>query len=102
MPTPRKGYFVNGTKVPSVTQIVSRFKDSGALMYWAWEQGKEGKDFRDTSQRAADAGTLSHRMVECDLKSIPYTVEGWYEPRASLGKPRLPTRLTGTGRSSPG
>jgi hypothetical protein len=38
------------------------------LIYWAWQQGKDGKDFRETAKGAADAGTLAHAMVECDLK----------------------------------
>ena len=29
MPTPKGGYFVKSTKVPTVTQIINRFKDSG-------------------------------------------------------------------------
>ena len=81
MPTSKSGYFVDGSKVPSVTQIVGRFKDSGALIYWAWTQGRDGKDFRETTQKAADSGTICHAMVECDLKGIPYTVEKWYEDK---------------------
>lgn len=36
MPTPRSGYYnANGDRVPSVTTVLSRFKDSGALIHWA-------------------------------------------------------------------
>lgn len=36
MPTPAKGYYTaDGQRVPSVTTILSRFKDSGALLWWA-------------------------------------------------------------------
>ena len=71
MPTPRQGYQLsNGIKVPGVTTVLGRFKESGALMYWAWEQGKEGLDFRRTKQDAADAGTLAHAMVEAHLTGI--------------------------------
>ena len=68
MPTPRAGYFINGTKVPSVTTITGRFKESGALIYWAWDQGRQGKDFRETKQAAADAGTLCHALIEANVK----------------------------------
>lgn len=71
MPTPKAGYFVNGTKVPSVTTITGRFKESGALIYWAWDQGRQGKDFRETKQAAADAGTLAHAYIEQDIKGVP-------------------------------
>lgn len=68
MPTPRSGYrLADGTRVPSVTTITGRFKDAGGLMYWHWEQGRDGHDFRETKQRAADVGTLTHRMVELSL-----------------------------------
>lgn len=36
MPTPKKGYFTSkGERVPGVTTILGRFKDSGALIHWA-------------------------------------------------------------------
>lgn len=42
MPTPRAGYRnAAGEKVPSVTTILSRFKDSGGLIKWAYRQGRE-------------------------------------------------------------
>ena len=72
MATPAKGYFLkDGTKVPGTTTVISRFKDSGALIWWAWNQGKEGKDFRETSREAADAGTLAHSFVEAHLRGTP-------------------------------
>ena len=41
MARPKDGYKNNeGKRVPGVTTIIGRFKDSGALMYWAFEQGK--------------------------------------------------------------
>jgi hypothetical protein len=36
MPTPKKGYYTQkGERVPGVTTILGRFKDSGALIHWA-------------------------------------------------------------------
>lgn len=54
--------------MPSVTTITGRFKDAGGLMYWHWEQGRDGHDFRETKQAAANVGTLVHRMVELSLR----------------------------------
>jgi hypothetical protein len=54
----------DGKRVPSVTTVLGRFKDAGPLMHWAWEQGKEGKDFRETRDAAATAGTLAHSAIE--------------------------------------
>lgn len=68
---PVKGYRLrDGTKVPSVTTITGRFKESGGLVYWAWSLGIEGKDYRKESGNAANAGTLAHDMIEGDLLGI--------------------------------
>lgn len=72
MPTPKKGYFLkDGRRVPGTTTVINRFKDSGGLIYWAWNEGKEGRDYRETSGKAADAGTLAHAMVEAQIKGKP-------------------------------
>lgn len=72
MPTPKKGYFLkDGRRVPGTTTVIGRFKESGALIWWAWNEGKEGRDYRETSKKAADAGTLAHAMVEAHIKKLP-------------------------------
>lgn len=70
MPHPKGGYKLkNGTKVPGVTTIIGRFKDSGALLWWAFEQGKAAErgeiaSLYDKRDAAAEAGTLAHLLVE--------------------------------------
>jgi len=84
MPHPKIGYSVDGQKVPGVTTIIGRFKDSGPLMYWAFEQGKAAQrgeiaKLYDKRDSAAEAGTLAHSLVEAhihgdtlpDLSSYP-------------------------------
>jgi len=72
MATPKQGYFLkDGTRVPGTTTIIGRFKDSGALIWWAWNEGKEGRDYRETSRKAADAGTIGHAFVEAHIKGLP-------------------------------
>lgn len=37
---PTNGYYAEtGKRVPSVTTVLGRFKDPGALMYWSWKVG---------------------------------------------------------------
>lgn len=57
-----------GIQLPSVTQIISNNLawNKGALMGWAYKQGKVGKPLRD--QDALDIGTITHNWVECDIK----------------------------------
>ena len=74
MATLKGGYHLadGKTRVPSVTTILSRFKDSGPLIHWAWTCGKEGKDYRAERDAAANSGTLAHEAVEAWIKGQPY------------------------------
>lgn len=67
-------------RVPGTTTVVGRFKDSGALIYWAWDQGKQGLDYRQTRDSAADAGTLAHAMVEADIRGTAAPDLTQYQP----------------------
>ena len=73
MPHPTSGYRnKDGKKVPGVTTIIGRFKESGGLLYWAFEQGKaaergEISRLYDRRDDAADAGTLAHLLVEAHI-----------------------------------
>lgn len=69
---PKAGYrLADGSRVPGVTTIVGRFKDSGGLIYWAWDQGRNGKDFRETRDAAAEAGGIAHDLIEADIHRRP-------------------------------
>ena len=72
MGRPIDGYRIDGERVPGVTTIINRFKPSGGLIHWAWQQGKDGKDYRETRDAAADAGTIAHDMVEADIYGAPF------------------------------
>jgi hypothetical protein len=66
----------DGTRVPSVTTVLGRFKDAGPLMHWAWECGRDGKDFRQERDSAASAGTLAHQAVEAHVRGNPLVWTG--------------------------
>lgn len=53
-----------GKRVKRTTTIINRFKESGGLVYWAWDLGMQGIDYRDERNKAADAGTIAHEMIE--------------------------------------
>lgn len=57
----------DGKRLPSVTTIIGRFKDSGALLYWANNAGLEGKTLDQARIPAATAGTMAHSLVEAHL-----------------------------------
>lgn len=64
MPHPKSGYFVDGEKIPGTTTITSRFKDSGALIYWGWQRGKDGLELYESRDKAAELGTIIHSIAE--------------------------------------
>ena len=53
-----------GKRLPSVTTIISRFKDSGGLLYWANNAGLDGLTLEQAWAPAATAGTMAHDLVE--------------------------------------
>jgi hypothetical protein len=62
---PTRGYkLADGTKVPSVTTVTSRFKDSGGLIHWAWQQGIDGINYRESRDKATEAGSICHGWIE--------------------------------------
>ena len=69
MARPKSGYrLADKTRVPGVTTITGRFKESGGLIHWAWDLGMQGINYRDARDKAADAGTLGHDMIEAFIK----------------------------------
>ena len=73
MPHPKGGYKIDGKKVPGVTTIIGRFKDSGALLWWAYGQGQaaergEINSLYDKRDEAAESGTIAHELVRRYLK----------------------------------
>jgi tRNA(Leu) C34 or U34 (ribose-2'-O)-methylase TrmL len=81
MATPKGGYRnAKGIRVPSVTTVIGRFKDSSGLIKWAYRQGREHEHLRHTggedpgdlyavTKKAADAGSIAHDMIERHILS---------------------------------
>jgi hypothetical protein len=57
----------DGKRVPGTTTITGRFKESGGLIHWAWKQGIDGIDYRNSRDRAAGAGTLAHGLIDAHI-----------------------------------
>jgi hypothetical protein len=99
MATAKGGYFTSdGERVPSVTTILGRYKESGALIHWAAGQAAKyvadnvsqsptrdevlrlcdaaKNEYRNVRDKAADAGTMAHEQVEHWIKKEPVVFEG--------------------------
>lgn len=68
-----------GKRIPGVTTISGRFKDSGALIYWAWDQGRQGIDLNAAREAAMDSGRACHDMIDCHLHNRTFQRVGWDE-----------------------
>jgi hypothetical protein len=76
IPHPKQGYSVNGQKVPGVTTILGRWKESGGLLQWAFSQGKAAErgeitNLYDKRDEAGSIGTLAHAFVEAHIRKEP-------------------------------
>jgi hypothetical protein len=62
-----------GNRLPSITTIIGRFKESGGLLYWANQQGLEGKTLDQARAEVTTPGTLAHKAVEDHINGRPET-----------------------------
>jgi len=71
-----------GQRLPGVTTVLrSCGWNRDALMYWAWNEGREGRDFRQTSSKAADIGTMVHAKVEAHIHGQPWQAPAGATPQ---------------------
>jgi hypothetical protein len=68
-----------GKRIPSVTTILSRFKDSGGILYWANQQGLEGKTLDQARVEVTTPGSIGHLMVEAHICGRDFS-PGEYAP----------------------
>jgi hypothetical protein len=61
-----------GKRVSGVTTIISGNLgwNKQPLMWWANQMGLDGKNHREEASKAADAGTIGHYLIDCDIKGI--------------------------------
>ena len=65
----QKYHLADGTQVPGGSTICKIGDDAGALIHWAWNLGRDGKDYRKERDKAADIGTVAHFLIECFLNN---------------------------------
>lgn len=96
MPTPRAGYHTqDGTKVPSVTTILGRWKESGGLLQWAFKQGQSGaRTLYEQRDAAAEIGTMAHEMCDSHMRGgdPQETLDGFHATPEQAEKARTAFR----------
>ncbi|HXJ47949.1 MAG TPA: PD-(D/E)XK nuclease family protein [Candidatus Acidoferrum sp.] len=68
---PKAYKLADGTRVPGVTTITGRFKDSGGLIRWAYNCGRDGIDMDRVRDDAADTGTIIHAWIDDYIHDRP-------------------------------
>lgn len=69
-----------GKRVPGTTTITGRWKESGGLIQWAWKMGMDGISLEDARDKAADAGTCAHEMIDAHLHGRAFDEAPWPKP----------------------
>jgi len=86
---PRQGYYIDGKRIPAVTTIIGNCKIGGIepLLSWANRMGQEGKNHRDEANKAADAGTAAHDMIEAYIRGTEFDPEPYTYEALDTAKP---------------
>ena len=83
MAHPECGYRdADGKRIPGVTTVIGRFKESGALIRWAYNRGKEGEELYESRDKAATAGTAAHELCEAHINGDVLVAGGEQTSRA--------------------
>jgi hypothetical protein len=61
----------DGKRVPGCTTVTKRFTESGGLIQWAYNCGRDGIDMNKARDDAADAGHLAHAWVDDTIHGRP-------------------------------
>ena len=62
-----------GDRVPSQSTIKSQIGwSTRPLMYWANQQGLEGKSLKEAQDTATVSGTIAHLLIESFIKQQKY------------------------------
>lgn len=67
-------YKIKQTVVPSVTTILSRYKNSIGLIIWSNKLGLEGKSYHAELNKAADIGTNVHELAQSFIEGKEYEI----------------------------
>lgn len=88
MGRPAIGYYTKaGVRVPSVTEILGRFKNADPLVGWAFKRGQESghnaakglpapRSAHEEKRQAGEAGNIAHDMLESHILGKPYAYDG--------------------------
>jgi hypothetical protein len=60
---------IGGDRVPGVTTVLGML-NKPALLKWAWQMGKDGRELDAVRQGAADIGTVAHALCEAYLRGM--------------------------------
>ena len=87
--TPKQGYWIDGKRIPSVTTVIGNCKIGSIepLLSWANRMGQEGYHHRDVANKAADAGSCAHDMIEAYIRGQEFDPQPYEYDALDQAKP---------------
>lgn len=73
----------DGKRVPSVTTITKLYGDTGGLLYWANQQGLEGKTLKEAYEGTATPGSMVHERVDYWAQGKEWSADTWRDKFSS-------------------
>lgn len=67
----------NKRRVPSVTTISGLYGDKSGLLYWANQQGLDGRTLDESREAVATPGSIAHDMVDKHIKGLEFDLTPW-------------------------
>ena len=100
-----KGGYIDATnvRVPSVTTILGRCKESGGLVGWAWKMGRDGISLDEARKGTADVGSCVHDRIEAAIQMVDQVTAPMRQINVAIQSAMAPvTALADTERETSG
>ena len=80
-------YLSDGTQVSGASSIAKMGDSTEGIIYWAWNLGMQGKDYRKVRDSAADSGGIAHFMANCYLLNAEPDLREFTSEEIALAQP---------------
>lgn len=80
-------YLSDGTQVSGASRIAKIGDSSEGIIYWAWDMGMKGIDYRKARDGFADVGHITHFMVDCFLSGDEADLREFTQEEIEVAEP---------------
>lgn len=80
-------YLKNGVEVSGASGIAKLGDTVEGIIWWAWDLGMKGVDYKKVRNSAADSGQIAHFLADCFLKNVEPDLREFTEKEIELAQP---------------